>query len=165
MTGSIGFSRCLPVADLMLRGVEIVRADGREDLHEVNRLVIGRAPTVEHVARDVRLALRQYRRAPTFSTVIVLTLGLGIGSAAAMFALVNAVVLRPLPYPQSQALMQVVGLRASGERTGVSPPDYFDLRDRSPAFSGLAAYWTPTLRVALAGEAPERLPAAKPNEI
>ena len=114
---------------------------------------------VDAVARDVRYALRGWRRNPTFAAVLLATLGIGIGATSAVFALVYAVVLRPLPYPEAHRLVQVSGTqRSTGRRTSISPPDFFDLRERATALSDVAAYWTPTLRLSQAGGTPERVP-------
>src|ERR671919_2847516 len=61
----------------------------------------------EHAWKDVRFAARVLRRAPGFSAVAVLTMALGIGANAAIFSILNGVILRPLPYPKSEQLMSV----------------------------------------------------------
>ena len=64
-------------------------------------------PMLESVLRDVRYAARGLLRSPGFSLVVVLTLGVGIGANAAVFSFVNAVLLRPLPYPEADRLVTV----------------------------------------------------------
>jgi hypothetical protein len=54
--------------------------------------------------QDVRFALRTFRHAPAFTTVAVLTIALGIGATAAIFSVVNAVILKPLPYPDAERI-------------------------------------------------------------
>jgi putative ABC transport system permease protein len=62
---------------------------------------------VETVMHDLRYGLRTLFRAPGFTSVALLTLGLGIGSTAAVFSVVNAVFMRPLPYPAADRLVFV----------------------------------------------------------
>ncbi|HEX7088585.1 MAG TPA: ABC transporter permease [Longimicrobiales bacterium] len=92
--------------------------------------------------QDVRYALRALRRSPSFSAVAVLTLALGIGANTAIFSVVDAVLLEPLPYAEAERLVMVWEYdRVSGtEREPASIPDYFDLRERSRAFEELAAF-------------------------
>ena len=82
--------------------------------------------------------------APLFSGVVVVTLAVGIGATSAIFAIVNAVLLRPLPYPESDRLVQVSQVRrVSGQTTAVSPPNFFDVRERSRTVTGLAGVLEP----------------------
>ena len=108
--------------------------------------------------RDIRFAARTSLGAPLFSGVVVVTLAVGIGATSAIFAIVNAVLLRPLPYPESDRLVQVSQVRrVSGQSTAVSPPNFFDIRERSRTVTGLAAYWSPTMKLSIDGGAPERV--------
>src|SRR5262245_49785205 len=66
-----------------------------------------RLPVVEDLFADVRFALRQLRRSPAFALAGILTLALGIGANTTVFGVVNAVVLRPLPYPEPDRLVSV----------------------------------------------------------
>jgi predicted permease len=92
--------------------------------------------------QDVRYALRALRRSPSFSAIAVLTLALGIGANTAIFSVVDAVLLEPLPYADAERLVMVWEHdRVSGTaREPASIPDYFDLRERSRAFEELAAF-------------------------
>ena len=100
---------------------------------------------------DVRYAVRSLRRRPGFTTVVVLTLALGIGATTAIFSVVNGVLLRPLPYADPERLVRVEGVPTDGNVEKVSDatsyPDYLDLREQSTAFEHLAALrsWTTTL--------------------
>jgi putative ABC transport system permease protein len=96
------------------------------------------------LSQDLRYALRTLVRWPGFTIVVVLTLALGIGANAAIFSVVNAVLLRPLPYANPDRLVVVLGVPTDGDSAKVgassSYPDFADFRARSRSFSQLAAY-------------------------
>ncbi len=95
---------------------------------------------LEALGRDCRLALRSWLRNPLWTAVVILTLALGIGANSAIFAVADAVLLRPLPFPQPQELVNVVGVGPPGSGVfGASYADYVAWRDQATAFSGLAA--------------------------
>jgi len=91
---------------------------------------------------DLRPAARGLARRPAFTAVIVLTLGLGLSAATSIFAVVDHVLLRPLPYPDSEELVMAwrVVERFGFDRAPVSYPDFIDWRGASGAFNHLAAY-------------------------
>jgi predicted permease len=95
---------------------------------------------MESLFQDLRFAVRSLRKHPGFTAVAIATLALGIGANAAMFTVVNAVVLRPLPYLAADRLVRVTAdVRGLGsEDIGVSPPELFDYRDRSELFDDIA---------------------------
>jgi len=95
---------------------------------------------MDSLRQDLLYALRQLRRAPTFTAIAIVTLGLGIGANTAMFSLVRGVLLRPLPYPQAERLVT----------TNLSLPDFEDLRQAATVFDDMAA-WASNLYV-LGGE-------------
>ena len=89
---------------------------------------------------DIRLALRQLRKAPGFASTAVLTLALAIGANAIVFSVLNALILRPLNVPHPETLFMLE--RAYGSDTTISEsyPDYRDLRDRNRSFDSLVLY-------------------------
>lgn len=101
---------------------------------------------------DLRYALRSLGKSPGFTAVAVLTLAIGIGANTAIFSVVNGVLLRALPYPQPDELMQVAAVFESGGLGNVSYPDFEDLREQNRSFEALAAYSSGTASVAAAGE-------------
>ena len=90
-------------------------------------------PSFESLVQDLRYALRTLRRAPGFALIAVLVLAIGIGATTAMFSLVDAMLVRGLPYAQADRLVLLIGnvQRAGGvERRGNSYPDHVDWRAR-----------------------------------
>src|SRR5690242_16637729 len=93
--------------------------------------------------QDVRYGLRQLRRNPGFTIVAVLTLALGIGANTAVFSVVDAVLLRPLPYSHPEQLFRLYPTDRSGRHTmeATSYPDFHDWEDQSRTFEPMAAYY------------------------
>ncbi|HEV2387015.1 MAG TPA: ABC transporter permease [Candidatus Acidoferrales bacterium] len=116
-----------------------------------------------NLGQDLRYGLRMLARTPGFTAVAILTLGLGIGANTAIFSLVDAVLLRPLPYPQPQQLlklwMRFTGIGLPKDRNWVSPPEFRDLQTLNRSFSSLAALNTASFNVTAAGS-PERVEGA-----
>ncbi|HEX6048350.1 MAG TPA: ABC transporter permease [Gemmatimonadaceae bacterium] len=96
---------------------------------------------VAELRQDVAMALRQLRRRPGFTLIAVITLALGIGATTAVFAVVDAVLLRPLPFGSADALFLVRRERTGSPRVAVETtyPQYRTLRDGTQSFAGLAA--------------------------
>jgi predicted permease len=96
------------------------------------------------VGGDVRYGLRQLRRAPLFAAAAVITLALGIGANAAIFSVLNTVILRPLPYPKSGQLMYVTTQFPSWgqSQVPVSAPEYLEFREVTRSFAAIGA-WAP----------------------
>jgi putative ABC transport system permease protein len=114
---------------------------GVTQVRETVRLREG-LPWVENLRRDVLYALRQMGRAPGFAAVVIVTLALGIGANTAVFSVVDAVVLRPLPYAAPERLVEVQSSNSSDEFEGssVSYPDLFDWRAQNRSFEHLVSY-------------------------
>src|SRR5438552_2246511 len=87
---------------------------------------------------DLRFALRQLFKKPAFTVIATVTLGLGIGANTATFSVVNAVLLRPLPYPQADRIMVLNESSGPGQDFSVALPDYFDWRSDNTVFEHLA---------------------------
>ena len=100
-------------------------------------------PFLETLFQDVRYALRMLRKSPGFTAVAVLTVALGIGANTAVFSVTEAVLLRPLPFPHSEQLAMVwenVHLpHYQNDQNTPAPGNFADWKNRSKAFSGMAA--------------------------
>ena len=106
---------------------------------------------MEQIWREIRYAIRMLRNSPTFTIVAVLTLALGIGANTAMFSVIRAVMLKPLPYDQPEKLFRISG--------GSSYPDIQDLKSGSRTIAGIAGYREQLMDLT-AGNVPERLKGA-----
>jgi len=96
--------------------------------------------------QDLRYALRILVKQPVFTGIAVLTLALGIGANTAIFSVVNALLLKPLPFPQPQQLV-AIGMTDSRQKDrtelgSLSYPDFFDYRSQNCTFSSVALYRT-----------------------
>jgi putative ABC transport system permease protein len=109
--------------------------------------------------QDLRFGVRTLFRNPGFAAVAILTLALGTGATSAIFSLVYAVVLRPLPYHEPDRLLSVVEHR-NGVDMGLSVPDYLDWRAAATSFEQLAASAGTTANLTGRGE-PERVLAVR----
>ena len=103
--------------------------------------------------QDVRYALRQLRKNPGFTLVAALTLALGIGANTAIFSVVNAVLLRPLPYKEDGRLVVIL----SQGRDPVPPANFNDWREQSQSFSQMGAAEAWGANLTSTGN-PEKLP-------
>ncbi|HEX3551701.1 MAG TPA: ABC transporter permease [Thermoanaerobaculia bacterium] len=112
---------------------------------------------------NLRFAVRTLWRSPGFSLVALLTLALGIGANTAIFSVVNGVLLRPLPYPQAEELVQLERGFKDGRSTSVSIPKFVFWREHGgEVFSGVAAYEVVSSGFNMAGDGPpERIPGSR----
>ena len=93
---------------------------------------------LDTLIQDVRFSLRTLRKSPAFFLVAVITLALGIGATVAAFSVVNAVLLRPFGFNNSEKLLWIYSKRPDNPRTNFSLPEYCDYRDQNTSFDGLA---------------------------
>jgi len=94
---------------------------------------------LERVLRDLRYALRQMRRSPGFAVVVVMVLALAIGANASVFSVLNAVLLRPLEFPNANRLVEITSVE-NGKPVGVSGPDFRDFATQNRTFEKMAIY-------------------------
>ena len=132
-----------------LGGVEQIKEECR-DMRRVNY--------IESFLQDVRYGLRMLAKNPGFTAVAVLTLALGIGGNVAVFSLLDAVSLRPLPYSHPDRLFMLFPIETKSQRAMVSSsyPNFQDWHEQSHAFEGMAAFHEEPLNLTGTPE-PERL--------
>lgn len=91
------------------------------------------------LTNDVRFGLRMIRKSPGFTTAAVLTLALGIGGTTAIFSFVDAVLLKPLPFPHSERILNVWEKPPGGDRNGISTLNFLDWKNQNTVFTAMAA--------------------------
>lgn len=123
------------------------------------RAAVRRAERLGALWQDLVVGFRVLRKNPGFTLMAVLTLGLGTGAVAAMFSIVNQVLLRPLPYPEPDRLVTIVERHQRGGWGNLPWANFLDLQARARSFQGMASYnaWTQTV---LGTGTPLRLRAA-----
>ncbi|HTM01974.1 MAG TPA: ABC transporter permease [Vicinamibacterales bacterium] len=139
----------------------LVRFGGVEQTKDATRDQF-RSLSLEHLVRDFRFSRRALLRAPGFTTVAVGTLALGIGATTAMFSVVNGVLLRPLPYPDQDRLVELVheapGIGVSTLKG--SPAVYFGYRDYGHVFDAVGLWDWDASPVTVTGQGePESVPS------
>jgi putative ABC transport system permease protein len=97
-------------------------------------------PLLETLLQDLRFAFRTLRKSLGFTAIAVLTLALGIGASTSIFSVVDAVLLRPLPYPNPQQIVTVWELSANGRRMHFADPNFLDFREQNHSLVGLANF-------------------------
>jgi predicted permease len=114
---------------LKFGGVERAREGARDEM---------KFAWLADFVRDIRISLRSLARIPSFAVATILTFGLGIGAAVAMFSVVNGVLLKPLPYPESDRVVRLYQLSQANARNNVSGPNFADWRDGTHSFKNMA---------------------------
>src|SRR5260370_9088188 len=120
------------------------REFGNVTLVQEDSRAVWRWPSIENFLMDVRYALRMLRKNPGFTTVAVLPLALGIGANTAIFSCINAWIIKPLPYPESDRLMVFESHDKKNGWTSehiTSPADFFDFQKQNTSFEQTVA-WT-----------------------
>jgi predicted permease len=98
---------------------------------------------IENILQDVRYSFRLIKKNPVFTLVVLLTLALGIGANTAIFSFANGILLRPLPYPQSDRLVVIdeTALKRGINSMSVSFPNYLDWREQNTVFEDIGVYF------------------------
>jgi len=113
---------------------------------------------IENIIRDVTYSLRVLRKSYAFTIVVILTLALGIGANTAIFSFANGILLRPLPYPQSDrlAVLEETAPKHGIRNMGVAYPNFLDWRDQNTVFESVATHFgTSRFSMTLDGQATE----------
>ena len=113
---------------------------------------------MDTLIKDIRYSIRSLLKRPGFTAIAVFTLALGIGASTAIFSVVDGVLLRPLPYPDAQQIVQLREVNQRGSRIAFAEPNFLDLRARSRSFDSMAQYAGELTTVTGAME-PVRVPA------
>jgi len=113
--------------------------------------------------QDLAFAARVNWKRPAFSLLVIATLAIGIGATSAMFSIVNAVLLRPLPFPRSERLVYAFGAFSGGNQASISGPDFLDYRAQTKAIASFAARNAFAIAVLSGngGDDPERVSAPR----
>ena len=143
---------------------EALRAAGRQfgnetRMREMSRETWGFA-MLDTLLQDIRFGARALAKHRGFTAVAVLTLALGIGANTAIFSVVNAVLLRPLPYENSHELVQIWGTQPQLDTAPMSPANFLDWREQNRVFEHVAAYTGQNFNLSGVDE-PERIRATR----
>src|SRR5215467_8531549 len=142
---------------------EIARREALRDFGGVEQIKeecrdMRRTHWIETALQDIRFGIRTFRKRPGFTLSVLAVLALGVGSATAIFSIVNRVLLTALPYRSPEKLVRVFGAWEHGSREGISPPDFADYRHRATTFESMAgaSISTPLLSLRSVGD-PEQV--------
>lgn len=140
--------------------IEARRETGGVEQVKENVRDVRSGASLDTLLQDIRYGLRVLRKNPGFTAAVIVTLALGIGATTAIFSVVDAVLLKPLPFPTSDRLIRVQSvLLANGHGAVASYPDFLDWRARNHVFDGLAVFRTDDFTLTGGREA-ERLSGA-----
>ena len=117
------------------------------------------AERVDATLRNVRLACRGLAKSPAFSLTVILTLALGIGANSAVFSAINAVLLRPLPFPHGDRLVSLAQIQAKTPQPQIAPARLEDWNRMNRTFQAISGYYTQD-DSELSGSLPEKLTRA-----
>lgn len=95
---------------------------------------------MDTLIKDIRYGVRSLLKRPGFTAIAVITLALGIGASTAIFSVVDGVLLRPLPYPAAERIVQLREVNAKGTRIAFAEPNFLDVRERSRTLEAVAQY-------------------------
>src|SRR5438132_5563791 len=95
---------------------------------------------METLIKDIRFGVRSLLARPGFTVLAVFTLALGIGACTAIFSVVDGVLLRPLPYPDAERIVQLREINSKGTQIAFAEPNFLDVRDRAHTLEGVAQY-------------------------
>ncbi len=167
LTEELQFHRDLKRLELEARGV------APSDAHDASRRALGNDalvmdqvrdvwiwPWLQDISHDLRFAIRMLAKDRRFTIAAVVALGLGIGVNNSVFAIVNATLLRDVPFEEGHRLLRVRTIDARGQEAGFSWPDLRDFQESTKAFSGLAADTGALMNVSGEGLLPDRVHGA-----
>src|SRR5229473_2270431 len=117
-------------------------------------------PMIEAVLRDAKYGVRGLLRTPVFTATVVLTLALGIGANTAVFSVLHGFLIRPLPYPDADRLVELYEAIPGYPRASVSPANWLDWQRESRSFESFAA-WNLSQATLTGGSEPVRIPGQK----
>jgi len=146
--------------DVEITRNNLVGSTGRSVQNRRRRLFL------DDLRSDLRVSLRQFRRRPGFTALAVLTLGLGIGASTILFSVVNGVLLRPLPYPESERLVFIGGCHSQNPMNirGCTAPEYHALRTSTRTMENLTASRSSTMIISSEHQQPTLVTAASVSE-
>ena len=114
---------------------------------------------IDNVVRDISYSVRVLFKSYAFTIVVVLTLALGIGANTAIFSFANGILLRPLPYPQSDrlAVLEEIAVKENSNSIGVAYPNFLDWREQNTVFEGIAVHFGTSRFAMTAGGSPSEI--------
>ena len=137
----------------------LIRLGGVEQVHQAVRDRRG-LPWLEVFGRDLKYAMRTLSRTPGFSVVAMLVMAIGVGASVSLFTVVHSVLLRPLPFPDSDRLVAIYSQDSFWSRNAVAPGDFYDWQKATHGYEQMAIWrWTGFNMSASDGLLPEFLNA------